>query len=345
MNIIVRADASAQIGTGHVMRCLALSQTWRVLGGQAIFMLANKSPSLEARLRFEGMEVVYLSGEAGSDEDAQQTLDLCQQFSTQWIILDGYHFGAAYQKAIKNFDVSLLFFDDNGHADHYYADLILNQNISAKIDLYQSREPYTQLLLGTQYVLLRKEFLSWKNWQRVINPIASKILVTLGGSDPDNITLKVIQALQQVNSGNLEVIVVVGGSNPHYEKLQTEVAKSRTRITLQRNVSNMPELMAWADIAIAAGGSTNWELAFMGLPSLVITVADNQKESIAELDRQGVITNLGWHQDLSIEWISFALQKLMCDRLNQKKMSQQGQQIVDGEGVMRVVSKIADMIA
>ncbi|WP_103668828.1 UDP-2,4-diacetamido-2,4,6-trideoxy-beta-L-altropyranose hydrolase [Pseudanabaena sp. BC1403] len=345
MNIIVRADASAQIGTGHVMRCLALSQTWRVLGGQAIFMLANKSPSLEARLRFEGMEVVYLSGEAGSNEDAQQTLDLCQQFSAQWIILDGYHFGAAYQKAIKNFDVSLLFFDDNGHADHYYADLILNQNISAKIDLYQSREPYTQLLLGTQYVLLRKEFLSWKNWQRVINPIASKILVTLGGSDPDNVTLKVIQALQIVKSNNLEVIVVVGGSNPHYEKLQAEVAKSRTLITLQRNVSNMPELMAWADIAIAAGGSTNWELAFMGLPSLVITVADNQKESIAELDRQGVITNLGWHQDLSIEWISFTLQKLICDRLNQKKMSQQGQQIVDGEGVMRIVSKIADMIA
>jgi UDP-2,4-diacetamido-2,4,6-trideoxy-beta-L-altropyranose hydrolase len=345
MNIVIRADTSAQIGTGHVMRCLALSQRWRDQGGQAIFVLATKSHSLEARLILEGMEVVYLSGEAGSNQDAQQTIDFCQQFSAQWIILDGYHFGASYQKAIKNFGVSLLYFDDNGHADHYYADLILNQNISANIVLYQSREPYTQLLLGTQYVLLRKEFLAWKNWQRVINPIASKILVTLGGSDPDNVTLKVIQALQQVNSDNLEVIVVVGGSSLHYEKLQAEVSESTILIALQRDVSNMPELMAWADIAIAAGGSTIWELAFMGLPSVVITIAENQIAIATELDARNLIVHLGWYQQITLEQVGLAIEELI-DKSNQREeMSKKGRELVDGNGANLVASKMINMLA
>jgi UDP-2,4-diacetamido-2,4,6-trideoxy-beta-L-altropyranose hydrolase len=345
MNIVIRADASAQIGTGHVMRCLALSQRWQVQGGQAIFVLANKSPSLEARLILEGMEIVYLSGEAGSNQDAQQTIDFCQQFSAQWIILDGYHFGASYQKNIKNFDVSLLFFDDNGHANHYYADLILNQNISANIALYQSREPYTQLLLGTQYVLLKKEFLAWRNWQRVINPISSKILVTLGGSDPDNVTLRVIQALQQVNSDNLEVIVVVGGSNPHYKKLQTEVATSRILITLQRDVSNMPELMAWADMAIAAGGSTSWELAFMGLPSIVITLADNQIAIATELAARNLVVHLGWHQQITLEQIGLAVEELINKPNQRKEVSKSGRELVDGNGANLVASQMLNMLA
>ena len=144
---------------------------------------------------------------------------------------------------------------------------------------------------------------------------------------------------------NSEVIVVVSGSNSHYEKLQTEVAKSRILITLQQNVTNMPELMAWADIAIAAGGSTNWELAFMGLPSLVITVADNQKDITAKLDRQGVIINLGWHEDVTIEGLSLSIQDLIGDRPHRETMSKKGQQLVDGNGAKRVVSAMVSMLA
>ena len=345
MNILIRADASTYIGTGHVMRCLALAQAWQDQGGRAIFVLSNKSPALEARLLSEQMLILHLSVEVGSDEDAHQTVDFAYQFAPKWVVVDGYHFGAEYQKAIKDFGNSLLFFDDYGHSNCYYADLVLNQNISAHQDLYINREPYTKLLLGTDYTLLRKEFCQWLQWHRKINLVASKILVTLGGSDPDNVTLKVIQALQLVNSDNLEVIVVVGGSNPHYEKLQTEVAKSRILITLQQNVTNMPELMAWADIAIAAGGSTNWELAFMGLPSLVITVADNQKDITAKLDRQGVIINLGWHQNVTIEGLSLAIQDLIGDRPHRETMSKKGQQLVDGNGAKRVVSAMVSMLA
>ena len=343
-NLIIRADASAQIGTGHIMRCLALAQGWQDGGGQAIFVLANKSPILEARLLLEGMQVVHLSGEAGRNEDAQQTANFAQQFNAQWVVVDGYHFGATYQKSIKDFDLSLLFIDDYGHADRYYADIDLNQNISAKASIYKDYESYTQLLLGTKYTLLRREFLLWRDWQRVINLTASKILVTLGGSDPDNVTLTVIQALQQVNIDGLEVIIIVGGSNPHYESLQSEVVASHLPISLQRNVNNMPKLIAWADIAIAAGGSTNWELAFMGLPSIVITVADNQKAIASELDAQGIIINLGWHQNLTIERIGWALQGLIGDHPKRESMSRKGQKLVKGNGVSLIASQMLNML-
>ncbi|MEA5479322.1 UDP-2,4-diacetamido-2,4,6-trideoxy-beta-L-altropyranose hydrolase [Pseudanabaena galeata UHCC 0370] len=338
-NLIIRADASATIGTGHIMRCIALAQAWQDQGGKVVFLLAHKPSVLENKLRSQGIEVSYLSVEAGSDEDAYQTVDFIRQFAAQWVVVDGYHFGTEYQKIIKDSGTRLLFIDDFGHADHYYADLVLNQNISANQKLYINREPYTKLLLGTEYTLLRREFWQWRDWQREVNPIASKILITLGGSDPDNVTLKVIQALNLLNKDKLETIVVIGGSNPHYECLQKEVADASLAISLQRNVSNMPELMAWADLAIAAGGSTNWELAFMGLPSLVITIADNQQAIAVELDRQGVIINLGWHQDVTIEQISLVLRELIGDRHKREDMSKKGRKLVDGNGASRVASQ------
>jgi len=102
--------------------------------------------------------------------------------------------------------------------------------------------------------------------------------------------------------------------------------------------------MAWADIAIAAGGSTNWELAFMGLPSIVIAIADNQKAIAAELARQGVIINLGWHQDLNIDRLGLVIQDLIGDRLKRETMSKKGQELVDGNGSMRVVSAMIGML-
>jgi UDP-2,4-diacetamido-2,4,6-trideoxy-beta-L-altropyranose hydrolase len=344
MNILIRADASTEIGAGHVMRCLALAQGWQYQGEQVTFVLANKSPTTADKLLFEGMQVVYLSVVAGSNEDARQTADFAQQFAAQWLIVDGYHFGADYQQAIKDLGINLLFIDDYGHADYYYANLVLNQNISANQDLYTNREPYTKLLLGTKYTLLRRDFWRWRDWQRVIQPIASKLLVTLGGSDPDNVTLKVIQALQLLNN-DLEVIVVIGGSNPNYEVLQREITDSRITISLQRNVDNMPELMAWADIAIAAGGSTSWELAFMGLPSIVITLADNQIAIAAELAARNLVVHLGWHQQITLEQIGLVVEELI-DKPNQREeMSKKGRELVDGNGANLVASQMLNMLA
>ena len=343
--LIIRADASTQTGSGHVMRCLALAQAWNDQGGETILVLAEQILALESKLIAEGITLVYLETTIGSDEDAQQTASIANKYAASWVVVDGYQFGAKYQKELKGFGLKILFLDDNGHAEHYFSDLVLNQNISADINIYSSREPYTQLLLGTEYTLLRRDFLKWREWKRLVIPNAYKILVTLGGSDPENVTLKVIQSLSLIQNNNLDIVVVIGGTNPNYEQLTSFTKNSLLSISLQINVGNMDELMAWADIAIAAGGSTNWELAFMGLPIIVITIADNQKAIAAELDRQGAIINLGWHQDVTIEQIGLVLRELIGDRPKRETMSKKGRELVDGNGAKRVISKINSMSA
>jgi len=336
--LIVRADASIEMGTGHLMRCLALAQVWQDTGGHVTFLVATETPVLEARLRSEGMEVVHLPAQPGSTDDAIQTADLARQIGADWVVVDGYHFSGDYQRVIKDYGLHLLFIDDIGHAEHYYADFVMNQNIHAHEGLYKNKEPYTRLLLGTRYVLLRREFLKWRGWKREIPEVARKVLVTMGGSDPDNVTLKVIRALQQVDVDGLEAIVVVGGGNPHYEELQSAVQDSRFPIRLEGNVTNMPDLMAWADVAVSGGGSTCWELAFMGLPLLVLVLAENQERSAVCLTAVNVAVNLGWYAHCTTERIINALQKLWFSPERRHEMSRKGKALTDGKGCVRVVN-------
>jgi len=190
--LLVRVDSGINMGSGHVMRCLALAQAWQDGGGDAVFVLATESPNAEARLTAEGFEVVYINAKPGSAEDARLTTKLAHKYGASWVVVDGYHFGGDYQKIIKEAGLNLLFIDDYGHAGYYPADIVLNQNIHADEDLYRNRASYTKLLLRTRYVLLRREFLRWQGYKREIPEIARKMLVTMGGSDPQNVTLKVL---------------------------------------------------------------------------------------------------------------------------------------------------------
>lgn len=337
--LLIRADANTQIGSGHVMRCLALAQVWQEQGGGVTFM-ANVPDALRARLTDEGMAVYSLSREAGSADDAQQLIALARQLNTRYVVVDGYQFGAVYQRQIKEAGLRLLVLDDNGEAQHYHADLVLNQNIHASKTLYASREPYTYLLLGTRYALLRREFWVWRGWQRAIPDVARKVLVTMGGSDPDNVTLFVLRALELVTFANLHVKLVVGGSNPHYDTLQATAQQSPHRIELARNVSDMPTLMAWADVAISAGGSTCWELMFMGLPSAIIVLAENQRAVSEQLAAQNAAVTLGWHADLTAETMAIRLTSLLMNAEQRRAMAVQSRELVDSYGGERVVKAL-----
>jgi len=325
-----------QIGTGHVMRCLALAQTWQDAGGEVLFVLVSSVPALEARLKAEGLDVVHLASEAGSADEVKQTLALASNRGAAWVVADGYQFGAQYQREIKHAGLCLLFVDDYGHASRYSADVILNQNIYAEESLYLERDPNTHLLLGTRYALLRREFWPWCGRRRDTPALARKVLVTLGGGDPDNVTLKVIRAMQQIEIDGLEAIVVVGYGNPHLETLAAEVRNATPNIRLVSQVENMPEIMAWADVAISAGGTTNWELASMGVPNLVVVLADNQRAIAEGLARAGVAINLGWFKQISDKQIAKALESLLPAEEQRLNMSELGQRLVDGKGALRV---------
>jgi spore coat polysaccharide biosynthesis predicted glycosyltransferase SpsG len=223
------------------------------------------------------------------------------------------------------------------HLKHYYADIVLNQNLYAE-QLHYIGEPYTRWLLGTHYVLLRREFLARQNWKREIPEVARHVLVTLGGGDPENATLGVIQALQEIDVPGLEAIVVIGPNNPHAAVLETAIEPSRIPIRLVRDARNMPELMAWADAAISAGGSTVWELAFMCLPTALLVLSDNQRPIVQSLGDAGATLNLGWYSETTPDGISKALMPFLMRKKARTKMAQLSRQLVDGNGTKRVVS-------
>lgn len=343
-NLLIRADAGTEIGTGHVMRCLALAQAWQDAGGHVIFLTIEETSPLATRLKSEGMEVAYLRSKPGSTDDALETAELAGTIGAQWAVADGYHFGSEYQHRIKNSGARLLQIDDYGHADYYYADIVLNQNVCASQEIYRKREPYTKLLLGTRYTLFRREFLKWRDWKRKIPRIARRVLVTMGGSDPGNISLKVIDSITMLSHSDLEVKIIAGPSNLHVSGLKQTIyersvngERSTVNISLFSAPHNMPELMAWADVAISAAGSTCWELAFMRLPALLVVVAENQNRVADRLEAAGAAINLGRQGAVSPPEISRALLRLLRDRGEREAMARSGRNLVDGEGAARVV--------
>jgi UDP-2,4-diacetamido-2,4,6-trideoxy-beta-L-altropyranose hydrolase len=336
-SLLIRADASIAMGTGHAMRCLALAQAWQDAGGRAVFAMAEATPAIQARLAAERCEVISISSAAGTAEDASQTIALGKEQTAEWIVVDGYHFTTDYQRALKAAGFKILFLDDYGHAQHYSADLVLNQNVCARAERYLDREPQTRLLLGPRYCLLRREFGAWREWKREVSPLCHHVLVMMGGSDPENLTARVIQALALARLEDVETTVVVGGSNPHFAMLQNLATQSGQKITLRRDVSNIAEAMAEADVAISAAGSTCWELCLLSLPALLVDVADNQSELARELDRRGCAVHVG-DRTVSVEKIAAQLKRLVGSQDLRQSLSRCSRELVDGDGALRVVS-------
>ncbi len=329
MKYLIRTDASVDIGTGHAMRCLALAQEMYIAGHSIAFAMTPGS-SMEGRIRSAEIDIVHIDSKPGSEEDAKETLQEAKKRDTDWIVVDGYQFNGNYQDKL-NKESKMLFIDDYGHCDHYNADVVLNQNIYADQNIYRNRNKKTSLLLGVQYALLRQEFLSGSA-NRNIPEIASNILVTLGGGDPENVTGKVIEALRTLK--DIKVKIVVGGDNPNLENINSSCKELSMEMIV--NTHDMKKLMEWADVAISAGGSTCYEFACMGLPALSIVLADNQKPLAEGLDQAGVLQNLGWHTDVSPENIYEAIQTLIINKRKRGGLSKKGMSLIDGYGSARI---------
>jgi UDP-2,4-diacetamido-2,4,6-trideoxy-beta-L-altropyranose hydrolase len=339
--LLIRADASVYIGTGHIMRMIALGQAWQDAGGRVIFLCAKVTPLLEQRIAHENFELEkQLVVPGGRDDLAVTSAAITRhvlggQFVA--VALDGYHFDADFQLGLSKISCRLMAVDDYGQCDRYSADLILNQNISARVEFYGKRTGGTHLLLGPKFALLRREFLRSSGRARNIPDQANKLLVTLGGADADNLTNKVINALR---GSGLEVKVVVGGSNPHLVSLREAagaVSRGVTSVDLIVDSRQMSELMIWADFAVAAAGSTSWELAFSGLPTLHFILADNQTGNAWEMERQGLGVCLGEHSRFDERRFRDSVERMAADGRLRASFAYRGRELVDGGGAARVV--------
>jgi UDP-2,4-diacetamido-2,4,6-trideoxy-beta-L-altropyranose hydrolase len=339
MRLLIRAGATTRVGIGHLMRCTALGQAWQEQGGTVEFLTRCENTALLKRLQAEGFSVRQL----GADSDWDAFDAAAKSAPDGALVLDGYQLDAEYQKCARSFFRPLLVIDDLADLPRYSADLVLNQNIYAA-ELRYAHEPHTRLLLGCRWALLRNEFRRWRDWRREIPAAARRVLITLGGSDPDNVTLEVMQALQCSGlADKLEIQVVAGAGNPHFPELE-ETARASRNIRVCSNVRDMPALMAWADIAVTGAGSTCWETAFMGLPSLTIILAENQKRIAEGLERAGAAINLGWHQDLSPESIAASTDGILRARACRERLSERGRGLVDGNGAAATVAVIHELL-
>ncbi len=341
MRLLLRADASAQIGMGHVMRCLALAQACHSQCGEAIFAMSVAGGAVANQLERQGVSILRFTGTPGSRADAEWTSTLARRQQASWVVIDGYQFDGAYQRRLRTGQFSVLAMDDFGHAGHYYSDLVVNQNIFAEEVTYDNREPHTRLLLGTRYALLRQEFLRHRREPRTRpTNAATNVLVTLGGADPNNITSIVLRAFEVLARHELKIRVVIGLSNPHRLDLERQRQDMQCDVELLAERADLPELMAWADIAITGAGATCWELAYMGLPMVTVTLAENQEGIAAGLAKAGAALSAGWGHEVSPADLAGIVHGLLDDPLARRRLAQRARKLVDGRGAQRVLDQM-----
>ncbi len=334
--LLVRADATVTSGTGHVMRCLALAQAWQHAGGDVIFAMAQSTVAIQERLRSEPVKVVAIQGVPSSAEDMQQTIDATLFHKAEWLVVDGYQFDAHYVSELQNV-LSVLVIDDNGELESYSSELVLNQNAHARAEMYAKRAPRTRLLLGPRYTLLRNEFTAYRNWARNVPERGTRVLITMGGSDPKDLTPGILFALADLSIDDLQIRVVVGSSAENRSGVAEEAEKFPGRVEVMSNVANMAELMAWADLAIAGAGTTCWEMCLLGLPAILVVVAENQKFIAGRLAEMGAAVNAGPAESIDCSALAHRVAKLLDNRDWRLQMSQSARQLVDGRGSGRVL--------
>ena len=328
------------------MRCLALAESWHRQGGQVTLLSSRLNLALRQRTETFGIALGEIPIPHPDTTDLRSTfgaLEKASRDSTElpWVVLDGYHFDTAYQSLLRSAGCRLMVIDDTAHLDRYDADVILNQGLHAQTLTYNC-SPDTLLLLGTRFALLRMEFQRQQSAARHFPEVAQKVIITLGGSDPENVTLKIIEALEQIPTPDLEVRILAGPLNAHLTELQHAVASVSPRFCLETNVTNIAPLLDWADLALAAGGTTAWELATMKVPSLIFILADNQEPTAKALDQFGAARCIGYPEKLTCEELATSVLNLMHDRRVRQRMSQRSEVLADGKGVARVLKVMLD---
>lgn len=341
LKILMRADASEDIGIGHVMRCFALAPFFKDMGSEVYFLCLKIPAKLERLLIEANMELVsFYDNFSDIKEDAELTANIARALSINWVVADGYAFDEEYQSILKEHDLNLMVFDDYGQSKFYSADLIVNPGLSADKNIYSNRASYTRLLLGPKYFPLRQDFLRAGMCSKEISSVGNRVLVTMGGSDPRHSTLKVIESLIGLDK-YLQICVVIGPSYPCPDRLRSAVDKSQ--ILLLQDVENMAALMSWADIGVSAGGGTLAEMAYIGLPNIIIKTADNQYASALYQNEIGTSLFLGDAQVITSEQVRNCVKSLCKDYLKRQEMSNNGRKFFDGQGCRRIFEHMIPM--
>lgn len=341
MRVLFRADASTPMGTGHVMRCLALAQVLRDRGASCAFLSTEQPGHLLEHIRERGFEVTALPVAAATDP--ARTLAALRGDTFDWLVVDHYALDALWERGLRPACRRLLAIDDLADRPHD-CDLLLDQNVGRSADAYRHLVPAAcRVLAGPGHAVLRPEFAELRaaSLARRATAAARKLLVTLGGSDPQDMSSRVLDALAGCAlPPDSAITVVMGAKAPHLASVRAAASRLPWPTEVVVNASDMAQRMAQSDLAIGAAGTTALERCCLGLPSLVLILADNQRAGALALAAAGAAVLLPegdrWPAELRQR-----LPALVADQAALQGLQQRSAQITDGLGAGRVAAEIA----
>jgi UDP-2,4-diacetamido-2,4,6-trideoxy-beta-L-altropyranose hydrolase len=360
MNVLIRADASVEIGSGHVMRCLTLADELRSRGAAVAFACRAFDGNLLEHIHQQGFrtyafkpptaqQISSLANEARSmyqrwlgvpwSYDAGQTAELAQALHTDLLIVDHYGIDAQWHTQLRPYVKRIVCIDDIANRS-LNCDVLLDQNLYDNPQArYSLRVPPTcHTLLGPRFALLRPEFSKHRTTPaRQHDGSIRRIVIFFGGSDPSNETAKAVQALQLLNHPTLMADVIVGIANPHKHDVE-RLCSTMPNVAFHCQIPNMADFMDCADLALGAGGSTTWERCCLGLPTIAVVIAENQREMTETAARKRIQWNVGWHEQVTPEVIASAIEHCLAHPQEVATTSQAAQKLVDGLGVQRVAN-------
>jgi UDP-2,4-diacetamido-2,4,6-trideoxy-beta-L-altropyranose hydrolase len=353
--VLIRADASIAIGSGHIARCLTLANVLRKDGAEVVFACRRLPGHLLARLRDQGYVAHGLperyAGESGEGDieafipwqaDIDALADaLPDDARFDWLIVDHYGIDAHWERAARPFAKHFMAVDDLANRAHA-VDILLDQNYSAQA----LEHPYAhwvdadcRTFLGPRFALLRDEF---QCPAIVIKPQVKRVLVNFGGFDAAGQVHATMLALQSFD--DVQVDFVAGLHNPHWQAMSA-LAAQHPNWRLHTLVSDFFSLMQQADLFIGAGGGTTWERAALGLPTICISVANNQQLNAQLLDDAGAQRYLGPHETLDSQLLIETIKALCADPVARQRLADASRALVDGKGAVRVAAALVENIS
>lgn len=340
--LLIRADASSEVGYGHVMRCLALAQAWRRRGGRARWICAALPPGLLRRLADEGFAVRRIDARAGSTADQRATLAEWARHSRAALCLDGYALDADYLEACYRARRGpLLVVDDDLNRRHYPCTHLLNVHPEATEALYASKLPAgAQQLVGADYILLREEFLRAAR-RATVPDTPSTLLVTLGGTKQPEALRSIADAFQKSPWATGGRLVMLAGADAE-EAAVASIPQMLERAEILSRVDDMPALLGRADAAVCGAGGTVWELLYLGVPMACVQVAENQRANYRFLMERRLALGLG--EAPTAEGLRQALTALFSAE-SRRELQPRGLALVDGQGADRVVQALFSRLA
>jgi UDP-2,4-diacetamido-2,4,6-trideoxy-beta-L-altropyranose hydrolase len=299
MRVAFRVEGEPNIGLGHVMRCMALAQSFVTYGHEVFFFMSQRSQHFCGN-RTDWQGEILAIPEAIADIDKTAELDWlitqCTDLRVDWLVLDGYQFDQAYRYALQSNAFKLAIFDDMNNSGALYADMLINGALNAALHRYQLTAPKASLAIGQGYQVLRQEFLQPMNkkWSD-----RKSLTLMFGGSDPPNLTLLALQSLSNVNA-SMPITIITGAAYAGLGDLSDLIKSSELDITHLHDCQHMAAVLVTTKLALSAAGGSQFELLACATPSILVVVAENQKLASQDAENQGwcqVVNN----DDLSVD--------------------------------------------